>query len=33
MHTPIINEHNKGFDDRVEQEEKIDIDCSTKGMF
>lgn len=33
MHTPIINEHNKGLDDRVEQEEEIDIDCSTKGMF
>ena len=33
MHTLIINEHNKGLDDRVEQEEEIDIDCSTKGMF
>ena len=33
MHTSIINEHNKGLDDRVEQEEEIDIDCSTKGMF
>ena len=33
MHTPIINEHSKGLDDRVEQEEEIDIDCSTKGMF
>ena len=43
MHTPIINEHKKGLDDRVEQEEfskdncdvekEIDIDFSTKGMF
>ena len=43
MHIPIISEHNKGFDDSVEQEEfskdkcvveeEIDIDCSTKGMF
>ena len=33
MHTPIINKHNKGLDYRVEQEEEIDIDCSTKGMF
>ena len=33
MHIPIINEHNKGLDDRVEQEEEIDIDCTTKGMF
>ena len=43
MHTPIINEHKKGLDDRVELEEfskdncdvekEIDIDCSTKGMF
>ena len=32
MHTPI-NEHNKGLDDPVEQEEEIDIDCSKKGMF
>ncbi|XP_015084129.1 uncharacterized protein LOC107027486 [Solanum pennellii] len=32
MHTPIINEHNKGLDDRVEQEEEINIDCSTKEM-
>ena len=43
MHTSIINEQNKGLNDRVEQEEfskdkcdveeEIDIDCSTKGMF
>ncbi|KAK6786248.1 hypothetical protein RDI58_014773 [Solanum bulbocastanum] len=42
MHAPIINEHNKGLDDLVDQEElggdecdveeEIDIDCSTKGM-
>ncbi|KAH0642006.1 hypothetical protein KY285_032869 [Solanum tuberosum] len=41
MHSPIINEHNKGLDDLVDQEdqlggdecdveEEIDIDCSTK---
>ncbi|TMW85714.1 hypothetical protein EJD97_022675 [Solanum chilense] len=42
LHTPIINEQNKGSDGRVEQEEfskdkcdveeEIDIDCSTKDM-
>jgi len=42
IHDPIINEHNKGLDDLVDQEElggdecdveeEIDIDCSTKGM-
>ena len=32
MHTLIINEHNKGLDDRMEKEEEIDIDCSKKGM-
>uniref|UniRef100_M1DQU6 Uncharacterized protein n=1 Tax=Solanum tuberosum TaxID=4113 RepID=M1DQU6_SOLTU len=42
MHAPIINEHNKGLDDLVDQEElggddcdieeELDIDCSTKGM-
>ncbi|KAK6796353.1 hypothetical protein RDI58_004054 [Solanum bulbocastanum] len=42
MHAPIINEHSKGLDDLVDQEElggdecdveeEIDIDCSTKGM-
>uniref|UniRef100_M1E081 Uncharacterized protein n=1 Tax=Solanum tuberosum TaxID=4113 RepID=M1E081_SOLTU len=41
MHAPIINEHNKGLDDLVDQEElggdecdveeEIDIDCSTKA--
>ncbi|KAH0746230.1 hypothetical protein KY285_007887 [Solanum tuberosum] len=40
MHAPIINKHNKGLDDLVDQEElggdecdveeEIDIDCSTK---
>ncbi|KAH0776421.1 hypothetical protein KY290_007832 [Solanum tuberosum] len=42
MHAPIINEHNKGLDDLVDQEElrrdecdveeEIDIDCSTKEI-
>ena len=42
IHDLIINEHNKGLDDLVDQEElggdecdveeEIDIDCSTKGM-
>ncbi|KAH0773719.1 hypothetical protein KY290_010856 [Solanum tuberosum] len=42
IHDPIINEHNKGLDDLVNQEElggdecdveeEIDIDCSTKGQ-
>ncbi|KAK6789489.1 hypothetical protein RDI58_013289 [Solanum bulbocastanum] len=42
MHAPIINEHNKGLDDLVDQEElggdecdvekEINIDCSTKDM-
>ncbi|KAG5571185.1 hypothetical protein H5410_060951 [Solanum commersonii] len=42
IHDPIINEHNKGLDDLVDQEElggdecdveeEIDIDCSTKGQ-
>uniref|UniRef100_M1DCT4 Uncharacterized protein n=1 Tax=Solanum tuberosum TaxID=4113 RepID=M1DCT4_SOLTU len=42
MHAPIINEHNKGLDDLVDQEvlggdeydveEEIGIDCSTKGI-
>ncbi|KAG5599596.1 hypothetical protein H5410_030966 [Solanum commersonii] len=42
MHAPIINEHNKGLDDLVDQEEldgdecaveeEIDIDCSIKEI-
>ncbi|KAH0767924.1 hypothetical protein KY285_003795 [Solanum tuberosum] len=42
MHAPIINEHNKGLDDLVDQEElggdecdveeEVDIDCSTKEI-
>ena len=42
MHTLIINEHNKRFDDLVDQEElrgdecdveeEINIDCNPKGM-
>ena len=42
MHTPIINEHNKGLDDLVDQEElegdecdaeeEINIECNLKGM-
>lgn len=41
MHTPFINEHNKGLDylvdeelvqDECDVEQKIDIDCSKNGM-
>ena len=42
MHTPIINEHNKGLDNLVDKEglggdeydaeEEINIDCNPKGM-